>query len=293
MTELRTCSHCYEGPNRERAKKAGSKELSVEQMEALAEALAKKGIRHCTITDGEPLIDARSIEKVEVIVKRFWVNYLVTNGTMELPDLEVMYIVSLDGPPKVHDALRGDGVFTRLKRNVRSSPNDLIFGLCTLDMNNRDHLEDVVRTAEDLGLRGIMFNWKNPLSEHDPTWVPYLQRNMDIDAILSLKGSYGDMICNTELELGHLRTPEWGSICPHNFVISYDAFGNLKEPCIFGDLADCSRCGCHVFPALVEAVMNGRPSIEFRLILEFISKFWVDLSPERLMKLVRLQSFGP
>jgi sulfatase maturation enzyme AslB (radical SAM superfamily) len=273
------CPNCYEQYNRAKLWHSKQKEMSKEKMEKLVEELAQRGIRHCTITDGEPLLDRRSIEKCEVIIKRFWVNYLVTNGTKELPDFKVLYILSLDGPPKVHDLMRGDGVFKMIKKNIKSSPNDFINALCTVDTRNREHIEDTIITAQELGLRGIMFNWKNPLSLDDPTWVSYPKRNMDIDEILGLRDSYGEFICNTEIELDHLRTPDWGDICPHQFVISYDAYGNEKKPCIFGKLADCYRCGCHVFPALVEAVEHGRPSVEFRLILDFISRYWVNLEP--------------
>jgi sulfatase maturation enzyme AslB (radical SAM superfamily) len=284
------CPNCYEQYRRAGRFHKKKGELTVEKMEALVTELAQKGIRHCTITDGEPLIDRESLEKVEVIIDRFWVNYLVTNGTHEFPDYKVMYILSLDGPPKVHDSMRGQGVFDSIKKNVKSSPSDFIYALCTIDKQNREHIEDTVLTAQDLGLRGIMFNWKNPLSLEDPTWVPFSDRNMDIDEILGLRSSYGDFICNTEVELDHLRDPNWGDICPHDFIISIDAFGNRKRPCIFGSRADCYRCGCHVFPALLETVKYGRPSIEFRLILDYISNFWVDLSTEKMMKLVRLQA---
>jgi MoaA/NifB/PqqE/SkfB family radical SAM enzyme len=283
------CPNCYEQLNRSHLGH-GKEELSVQEMVYLADNLVQKGIHHCTITDGEPLIDRASLEKVEVIINRFWVNYLVTNGTMELPDLPLLFVISLDGPEKVHDSMRGGGVLSRIRKNIKSSPSDLVYGLCTLDTQNRPYIEETIMTAQDLGLRGLMFNWKNPLSEKDPTWVPFPERNKDIDEILGLKESYGDIVCNTRYELDHLRQPGWGRICPHELVLSYDAFGEQKRPCIFGEMADCSRCGCHVFPALLEAVKKGTPSIEFRLIFDFISRYWMNISPDRMMKLVKVQA---
>ena len=57
----------------------------------------------------------------------------------------------------MHDHLRGEGVFEKLQKNVKKSPTDNIYGLCTLNSLNREHISDTISTAEDLGLKGIMF----------------------------------------------------------------------------------------------------------------------------------------
>ena len=113
--------------------------------------------------------------------------YIVTNGTQEFVDLPVSYIMSLDGPPKVHDSIRGEGVFERVKDNLKSAPTDRIWGLCTLNSINYHHIKDTVETARDLGLRGLMFNWHTPSSLDDPLWIDLEKRNKNIDHILELK----------------------------------------------------------------------------------------------------------
>jgi hypothetical protein len=264
------CAHCYERARR----KDQRAELDLEGMRALCDRLFSGGMRHCTITDGEPFLDRASVEKCGAIVDAFWATYIVTNGTREFPDLPATYIVSLDGPEKVHDSLRGAGVFASLKRNIGRAPHDDIFTLCTLNTQNRRLLKETVEAARCLGVKGIMFNWHNPLGEADPLWVPFSDRNRDIDIVLGMKDGFGGFIVNTRWELDILRNAGWGQNCPSYWIESYDAAGNLKAPCIFADPRMCSRCGCHVFPALSQAV-RGRPSVEAHLMLNFVKTWWL------------------
>jgi hypothetical protein len=264
------CPHCYERTRRT----DNAPELSLEGMTMLCERLFNKGMKHCTITDGEPFLERTSVEKCETIVDAFWATYIVTNGTKEFPDLPATYIVSLDGPGKVHDNLRGPGVFDALRKNIKRAPHDDLYALCTLNTLNRPHLEETVETARALGLKGIMFNWHNPLEEEDPLWVPFSDRNRDINIVLGLAESSDGFVLNTRWELDLLRTPGWTGHCPSGWIESYDAAGRRKLPCIFADPRMCSRCGCHVFPALSQAV-RGRPSIEAHLMLNFVKKWYL------------------
>ena len=51
-------------------------------------------------------------------------NTITTNGTVPLVDFgpEVLYVVSLDGPEDVNDALRGEGTHRRVLRNLDRLP---------------------------------------------------------------------------------------------------------------------------------------------------------------------------
>ena len=264
-----SCKHCYEVDNRI----SGQKELSLEEFDAIAERLARQGLKHCTLTDGEPLISRDSIAKCESAVGHFWINYIVTNGTQEFIDLPVSYIMSLDGPQKVHDSIRGEGVFEKVKGNLKSSPTDKIWGLCTLNSINYSHIQDTIEVARDRGLRGLMFNWHTPSSLDDPLWIDLEKRNKNIDQILELKIKHPDLIYNEGHVLETMRKSDWTSSCPSRLVPSYDAYGNLKEPCIFGG-GICERCGCHVYPALQASIMEGKGTGQFRMIMDHVDKHW-------------------
>jgi hypothetical protein len=134
-----------------------------------------------------------------------------------------------------------------------------------------------------------MFNWHNPLGEEDPLWVPFAERNRDIDIVLGLAESSDGFVVNTRWELDLLRTPGWTGHCPSYWIESYDAAGRRKLPCIFADPRMCPRCGCHVFPALSQAA-RGRPSIEMHLMLNFAKKWY--LREGALEKIDIPKSFG-
>jgi organic radical activating enzyme len=269
------CKHCYEQFSRNEKKK--KKDLSPDETKELVRRLYEQGARHCTITDGEPLLDRASREKCEIAIDQFWITYIVTNGTKEIPDWPVLYVVSIDGPKRVHDSIRGDGVFDRLRKNLKDTPAKKLFGLCTVNNHNRGLVRETLETAQRLGLQGIMFNWHNPLSQFDPLWVNFEHRNENIDEIMDLKVKFGDYILNTSWELELLRTPDWSRFCPHKWIVSYDSTGKLKKPCVFDKLADCERCGCHVFPALWGSVNNFMYTVENRLLFEFMDEFWFDM----------------
>ncbi|MFX1486397.1 MAG: radical SAM protein [Promethearchaeota archaeon] len=257
------CSHCYEQFNRIGTSKP---ELTVHQMIQVVESLYKRGVRHCTITDGEPLLSRLSREKCEVIANRFWITWLVTNGTFEFPDLPVLYIVSLDGPKAIHDAIRGKGVYDLIRKNMKSAPSDRFMATCTLTTVNHRHISETVQAASELGFRGIVFNWYTPFSENDPLWVPYIQRNTDIDMLIRHVRKEPDFILNTRRELDLLRSPEWTVRCPNWCTISIDAFGHSKRPCVLGSRAVCEKCGCHVFPSLIRILERAERTLLLRAV---------------------------
>jgi MoaA/NifB/PqqE/SkfB family radical SAM enzyme len=71
-------------------------------------------------------------------------------------------IVSLDGPPPVHDGIRRVGrAFELLAAGVRTlhreSPDFSVAARCTVQKQNVAHLRETVRAAKYLGLRSISF----------------------------------------------------------------------------------------------------------------------------------------
>jgi MoaA/NifB/PqqE/SkfB family radical SAM enzyme len=71
-------------------------------------------------------------------------------------------IVSIDGPPAVHDAVRGiPGAFQRLERGVRllrhSRPEMRVCGRCTVQKKNFGHLRSTVSAARRLQLNSLSF----------------------------------------------------------------------------------------------------------------------------------------
>jgi hypothetical protein len=225
--------------------------LTKDEFALLVERLWRAGVKHCTLTDGEPLLNRESIAKCEVATATFPTVWVVTNGTLEFPDLNVLYIASLDGNREIHDQIRGADAYDRMRQNLKSSPNDRIVAISTVNTLNYSILPEIVRCAEDLGMLGIIFNWHTPHHMNDPLWLNYPLRNQCIDEISKLKETRPEFTLNSFAELELMRTPMWTKNCPNWFVVSYDATGRVKKPCILGERAICERCGCHVYPSLL------------------------------------------
>src|SRR5262249_8642824 len=71
-------------------------------------------------------------------------------------------IVSIDGPPDIHDQIRGvPGAYRRLQRGIRSlrelCPEIPISGRCTIQKQNYCELRNTVRTAHELNLSALSF----------------------------------------------------------------------------------------------------------------------------------------
>jgi len=269
------CPGCYERRRRERMLRLGRHELSLEQFEQLCLFLRDGlGIEHCTITGGgEPLLEPR---KVELAVEIFDMPWLVTNGTLEIPDFGdkmPTLFVSLDGPPEMHDAYRGRGTFQRMRRVLRSSPMEF-WVTCTLNRLNRHHIEQTVKTAIELGASGIAFDW---LTVATPDawkwWVPHKERLRDLRTIEALRTKYeGEIVVgpSTEELLLLCRPLSREECLIRRLVVCVDPYGQVKHPCIFGDQEDrrypvCETCGCHV---------EGGLELIFRYLRPWKSHMW-------------------
>ena len=109
-----TCSHCYSGSGP--SHKGGLGELTVA---AAIEDAAAEGYEVLSISGGEPLMDPALFRHAERAHAVGLTANVVTNGTLVRPRMAQrlarafdLVAVSLDGPPQVHDQLRGlDGAF--------------------------------------------------------------------------------------------------------------------------------------------------------------------------------------
>lgn len=98
-------------------------ELDTGEALALIDALAEAGTIRLSLTGGEPLLRQDLPEIVRRAVSRGMIVGLNTNGMLLTDRPEALPAVhrvtmSLDGPPEIHDAIRGEGAFARLTRSV-------------------------------------------------------------------------------------------------------------------------------------------------------------------------------
>ncbi|MFH0800604.1 MAG: radical SAM protein [Pseudomonadota bacterium] len=251
------CKHCYffsydqdRGP-----------ELSVEDwlMRMRMMQRGKRAFFCCTWVGGEPLLRPELIEKGR---KLFRANRVVTNGTLPLPDWKgVEFHVSIDGTEALHDAIRGKGCYGRIKNNIgdRCHEGANIAIACCLNRANIGCVEELVREWREVPhIRHILFDFFTPIrGVNEDIWLSFEERDRAIATLKELKMRYGDFIggppATFDLMLEKNRHIATGKNCVFlNNGVAFDAWGNIKKPCVIGPNADCDRCGC-IVPLSVRA----------------------------------------
>lgn len=149
-------------------KRTGSQVLTREALEKQAPSLEALGVEHVVFTGGEPLLHPDLPSLTGFFAARGIRRTLLTSGLLlERRAAEVAHgfdeiILSLDGPPGVHDAIRGvDDASEKIAQGiatVRSLNKDLpIHARCTVQRGNFSVLAELVRHAAALGLQSISF----------------------------------------------------------------------------------------------------------------------------------------
>ncbi|MFA5110710.1 MAG: radical SAM protein [Desulfobaccales bacterium] len=146
------------------------------------------------VTGGEPLLSPFFKEFVEAARRRHLVVQLQTNGTRLAQVAEflveqgvVAVTISLDGPPEVHDAIRGvKGTFKRVAEGVQAlmearekhrSPTPVLSFNCTISKDNVAWLADMVPLAislkaDVLQFQHTMFNSPEKVERHNAFFSP-------------------------------------------------------------------------------------------------------------------------
>jgi MoaA/NifB/PqqE/SkfB family radical SAM enzyme len=116
------CTHCFA-----RAGLVQEKSLSPELAGAICAEGYAAGYRHLHLTGGEPLLWPHLLDLLDAVFERGYQSvFLNTNGLLltepvvrrlaRYPDLAVS--VSLQGPPALHDRVRGAGAYRRTTRGI-------------------------------------------------------------------------------------------------------------------------------------------------------------------------------
>jgi organic radical activating enzyme len=249
------CTHCY-------LYKDGNPNDPNDQIpdERLLGEVERRRDRHGLLAmvwqGGEPMIRWRFLKRA---VKLFYKNTITTNGTIPLKDFgpSVTYVVSLDGPADLNDALRGTGVHAKARDTIDAVPRDFSSTLqvqCVVTRQNEHRLEELVADLVDSRVDGMTFSFYCPhYGEDSPlAWADAAERERAVDAVLALKEKYAGFIWNSRraMELMRPRTARLVTDhCPALLTVMplYIEHGRLTSPfCCHGNNADCNRCGTWV-----------------------------------------------
>jgi radical SAM protein with 4Fe4S-binding SPASM domain len=160
------CKHCYA-----EAGKLAPDELTTDERKEVVDQLDDAGVTALSFSGGEPLARKDFFEIAEYASKKHFYVSLATNGTLitkeiakKLHDSGVKYAeVSLDGPPDVHNALRGVDCFEQTVRGIKNCVQTDGIMTCiamTVMKTNVAYLPYMVDFAREIGVdRFIAFNF--------------------------------------------------------------------------------------------------------------------------------------
>ena len=146
------------------------------------------------MTGGEPLLYPHFRDLMREIKKRGLYVQLATNGTLLSREADFLVqegvegvTVSIDGPPEVHDRIRGiKGTFNRAAEGVSAlvaarrrhkSPGPTLSFICTISKTNYEYLEETLEEAirlngDYLQLNHVRFYVPELVSKHNAFFTP-------------------------------------------------------------------------------------------------------------------------
>ena len=190
----------------------------------------------------------------------------VTNGTLPI-DLAVDALwVSTDGPPEIHDRIRGQDAFARMQENVSACSHKRLYANLTINGINAGYIEETIAAIEAIGnFRGISVNFHTPYPGTEDLDLPQPERALIVSRLLALKRK-GHRILNSAAGLRLLATGRYRR--PIRMIQMVEQ-GRVFECCFgSGQKGVCERCGYGVIAELA-AIAHLRPSA----ILQALSLF--------------------
>jgi Fe-coproporphyrin III synthase len=245
------CTHCYWGRQQK------NPELNDEKMIEAMKGLRRDGLRIIYLLGGEPLLRPKICAEAGKI---FDFTMIFTNGTLGYPPVNnAMYALSIDGPERIHDSIRGKGIFQKVTEILDKQKTKVMIHV-TVCKSNKDHLKEIVKNfVHRKNVRGIYFCFFCPSvkQEGNKEKITLKERDLVIDEIVNFHKEYGNKIFFTE-RVGHYMKSDggverWNSIekCITKRVFKfYAADGKYKYHCAYGEEAECTHCGCSQVPLM-------------------------------------------
>jgi len=143
-------------------------EISAAELERHAEGIARLRVEWVVFSGGEPLMHSdlfrlcQFLQERNIRITLLSTGLLIERNADQIVDCVDNVIVSLDGPPETHDAIRRvPGAFNLLAAGVAAlhqrNPDFAVSARSTVQSGNGMLLRATVATARNLGLKSISF----------------------------------------------------------------------------------------------------------------------------------------
>ncbi|MBI5252184.1 MAG: radical SAM protein [Desulfomonile tiedjei] len=271
------CSHC---PYWKRSGQEQDFDGVVETMRQLKQM----GVKILILEGGEPLLwkDAKKNIRhvVEAARKYFPCVCMTTNGTLGWQGLELDRVwVSLDGPARIHDEIRGRGMFFRVFRNLQRPGQTGAFVSTTVNAFNAESIPQLVTML--LGVAdGVTIQFHYPYNGFpDPLFLPVPERGNLLDQLIFLKG-LGYPVANSYRSLRELKQEKW--TCQDKLLANAEPDGTVLHGCYLKNRGP-QECGCCGFAAHNEMTLAFNGNLESILagMKIFFGKQYVDPPSKR------------
>jgi MoaA/NifB/PqqE/SkfB family radical SAM enzyme len=193
------------------------REITARDLEPHLDSMRRLAVRWVVFSGGEPLMHSnlsalsRLLRAEGIRVTLLTAGLLLKRFAGDVAAHMDDVIVSLDGPPEVHDRIRGvPGAFRRLAQGItalrRHGPIP-IQARCTVQKANTPDLRRTVRAARELGVNAISFLAADVHSEafnRAGGWPPARQMEVALNAkdVETLHGEVESMIREFSAEIG-------------------------------------------------------------------------------------------
>lgn len=253
------CAHCfiYRAGNPNEAPRVVRDEMSDDAVLAtLAGLRDRHGIRTMLWMGGEPLLRRPLLTAG---LRLFARNVITTNGTVPLVDFGpgTLYVVSLDGPQDLNDALRGEGTYARVMRTLERLPPSFATPVqvqCVVTRRNEHRLEELVTALGRTRVSWLTFTWYVPRrgDTSGDAWPDNAGRAWSVGEVQRLKRLHPGFIRNSARSLALMLPPACERVtaaCPaqaHVLPLWMERDHFSTPFCCYGNDVDCARCGAWV-----------------------------------------------
>jgi MoaA/NifB/PqqE/SkfB family radical SAM enzyme len=280
-------------------KRETNEQIRAQDLERHSNSLKSLGVRQVVLTGGEPLLHNDLSALCNFFRDRQVHLTLLTTGLLlhkraeEVATLFDDVILSLDGPPEIHNAIRRvSGAYNLIHKGVVAvrhfNPSLPITCRTTVQKANHRHLRQTVDTARALGLDSISFLAADLTSEafnRPLIWPGEKQSEIGLNhkEVSALEEEIEQLILQCEVSINHKYIAESASklrriarhfrehlgqltpqapICNAPWVSAVVEVDGSVRPCFF------HRAIGNITSSTLEEVINGERAQEFRQSLD-------------------------
>jgi len=207
------------------------------------DALVDRGVRIFVLEGGEPTLRQDLPALIEHAHSRGAHTILATNGTGSMWRFQpTAFTVSIDGPERLHDRVRGRGTYRHILDNLAQRKHQRVVSITVITRENKDALEEMADEIEQ-HVDAMLFTFVYPYASVAAETLTKEEVRQTKQRLLAMKRQF--RILNPT---SHLRAETGAKVCHDWLAVTVNSQGKLEEGCFVQHVEpkDCSRCelGC-------------------------------------------------